>query len=485
MCGVWGFFSHFSSGGLGTDELKLMNDMLIVGAQRGKDGAGVVGIHQNGDVEWVKKEQNPYHLMYSKEYVKFFNDMKATGRIFFGHNRSATRGTISTDNTHPFQHGDIIMIHNGTLTSGVKIKKDGTDSEALCKLISTDGIEAALQQVYGAWTLVYYDVGAGTVNLVTNGDRPLALYKSDGGSYAWASRDKMLEWLLTEHKNYSGFKPVAIKKDHLYTLKAQPAGQILFEEKQLAGKKYVYPVTNYQSASGSAANHPYACGWGDCNSDWDYGEINTPTATPVSPTPPPDKVVSFPPGKRGNIDDYVQFQVLAHKRKEQAKGNFLFEIIGLSDRGEGITALSHKNSLDKYPIGEWYESKIVGRIVNAQGVYYQVKHRDMKPIDPPKGFESTKDALKQEVENAFKASDSDPMFTFGCGSQFPESQVDAILEKDHGCMSCAATISLDEVEQCLAITDGSLKLIGIQCPECADKWRNNFANFYMSKRLAS
>jgi hypothetical protein len=109
----------------------------------------------------------------------------------------------------------------------------------------------------------------------------------------------------------------------------------------------------------------------------------------------------------------------------------------------------------------------------------------MKPIDPPKGFESTKDALKQEVENAFKASDSDPMFTFGCGSQFPESQVDAILEKDHGCMSCAATISLDEVEQCLAITDGSLKLIGIQCPECADKWRNNFANFYMSKRLAS
>ena len=49
------------------------------------------------------------------EYKKMFPDGFGGYRAVVGHNRSATRGGITTETAHQFQEGPITIVHNGTL----------------------------------------------------------------------------------------------------------------------------------------------------------------------------------------------------------------------------------------------------------------------------------------------------------------------------------------------------------------------------------
>lgn len=121
----------------------------------------------------------------------------------FGHNRYATVGAINAANAHPFQHGHITLAHNGTLTSQELLpdyEKFEVDSENVCYSVYKKGIEWTIQNLDGAFTLVWHDAEKKTVNFIRNKDRPFHLVETVSGDWFGASEEGMVMWLATREK---------------------------------------------------------------------------------------------------------------------------------------------------------------------------------------------------------------------------------------------------------------------------------------------
>src|SRR3546814_3056993 len=113
--------------------------------------------------------------------TKDFGDlMKRTHLMLFGHNRAATKGAVNQENAHPFNHGDIVGCHNGTLYNVTNLddhKDFKVDSENIFYDMSRNGAKATIAKLQGAFALCWYDESNRTVNLVRNSQRPM--YRSE------------------------------------------------------------------------------------------------------------------------------------------------------------------------------------------------------------------------------------------------------------------------------------------------------------------
>jgi len=149
--------------------------MLSVGITRGKDSTGIAVVNNNNQVNIVKGVMFPLELLRTQKYKRFVIDNEETNHTYIGHNRAATQGQVIGKNAHPFKHGNITLVHNGTLIQDpVTTKKGyGTDSEAICLAISEKGIDEVWEELYGAAVLVYYDTVEESTFVISNGKRPL------------------------------------------------------------------------------------------------------------------------------------------------------------------------------------------------------------------------------------------------------------------------------------------------------------------------
>lgn len=122
--------------------------------------------------------------------------MQGLNRALIGHNRSATVGKIVRKNAHPFEFDKVVGVHNGTLRNKWVLEKHGdydTDSEALYANINHYGVEAAIEKLDGAYTLVWYDKEDTTINFLRNKERPLyVVFSKDKKLVFWASEKWML-----------------------------------------------------------------------------------------------------------------------------------------------------------------------------------------------------------------------------------------------------------------------------------------------------
>lgn len=120
--------------------------------------------------------------------------------VLLGHNRHATKG--ASDNpafAHPFKHGHITLVHNGSLTTHFALTKERftVDSEAITKAFEVDGPEAVIPKLNGAFALVWIDQKEKTLNFVRNSQRPFAIaWNQEQKSIYWASEKGMLEGFL-------------------------------------------------------------------------------------------------------------------------------------------------------------------------------------------------------------------------------------------------------------------------------------------------
>jgi predicted glutamine amidotransferase len=201
-----------------TDAFKFMLQVDVV---RGPDSTGVIAVRKDG-VHTLKNNVLPQDLFMDKEFDSVIGHRVIDNYILVGHNRKATRGAISIDNAHPFMHGNIVLAHNGTLTTDINVDgtKFATDSEGICYAIDRKGISWAWKNLNGSASLIWYDNRSDKVNILTNGKRPLFFgYTSDKKHVLIASEIWMIEatadrYKLELEKNTKGDNAIKYPLEH-------------------------------------------------------------------------------------------------------------------------------------------------------------------------------------------------------------------------------------------------------------------------------
>lgn len=190
MCGIVGFIGKATLPTVNYFEWALRTDQI-----RGTHGTGVIIGTQDGG---VFSDKAPFD---ANEYIQVGGDMPALGDLFaVGHNRHATVGNHTTPNTHPFEFGHIVGVHNGSLTTYKSLCPAGTEHEVdsayiFDALSRTDDAKEVLEKIDGAFALVWYDAKKKRVFFARNSQRPLGMRKTAAGNIIFASELGMLQWL--------------------------------------------------------------------------------------------------------------------------------------------------------------------------------------------------------------------------------------------------------------------------------------------------
>lgn len=199
MCGLVGV-----AGEIDAKILKVFNDMMIFNTIRGRDSTGVASVSRGTNNFDLFKQT--VHASVLQEF-KGYDRVAAVGRkALIGHARSATVGTVSVGNAHPFVFSKIVGAHNGTIPYHAKSdlprhNEFDTDSEALFNAINDQGLSKTIGSLTGgAYALTWFDNENNTMNLLRNDERPLIFgVINDGRTLIWASESYFIRAACERH----------------------------------------------------------------------------------------------------------------------------------------------------------------------------------------------------------------------------------------------------------------------------------------------
>jgi len=252
--------------------------LYLSGGFRGRDGAGVVSVNNIGNVQLAKAALPVDTFLATKEYDKLQTDSFRNGWALMGHNRSATRGSITDENSHPFVVDDkIVLMHNGTFNGDAHkaIKDTEVDSEAIAHaLAENDNVEEALRRVNAAYALIWYNVEKKQLHVIRNMQRPL-WYMETHDSHIYASEEVFLQFVKKKFNLTLKQKPFEMKEGALTTFKLEEdrGTEVTCEDVDVsfykhqnlkteaaAGNRPPFHAKNEGAFAGSKP-HPYACAW--------------------------------------------------------------------------------------------------------------------------------------------------------------------------------------------------------------------------------
>lgn len=193
MCGNWGMITDTNN----KNTRDFMKMGLYVDALRGRHSTGLATIDHRDEIEINKRALDANDFLTLPAVDKQI--MNHQNRVFIGHNRHATRGSINNINAHPFQHGKITMVHNGSLTQTHNLPdhmRFEVDSENIAHSLNTIGTLDTLKRLYGAFALVWWDAEEKRVKMARNSERPLTLANIKGSNTViWGSEYNMLQFV--------------------------------------------------------------------------------------------------------------------------------------------------------------------------------------------------------------------------------------------------------------------------------------------------
>ena len=241
MCGIVGYITSEKIRGT-QDRRRFLDQALIAGTVRGDDSTGVFSVRhdqkEDEAADWLKCATDGYNFVSSKEFQESYGLMAKTEnlRAIIGHGRSATVGTVSNANAHPFQEGPITLVHNGTLQSTMHmgksmsdLKEEGVevDSHVIAHNLAASGVEGAadvVSKLDGAYALIWHDARDNSINIVRNERRPLhMMWATCEDTILIASEAEMLHW-LAKRNNFGMSKVVFPKANEL--LKFEPGSTV-------------------------------------------------------------------------------------------------------------------------------------------------------------------------------------------------------------------------------------------------------------------
>ncbi len=281
MCGHVGMAGHFEH----KDEMTLKK-LLIYDYFRGPDSTGLAALRHNGDIKIAKGAVNPLDLFDMQRYKEASGYSSA--RVFLGHNRAATKGGVNNINAHPFQFGNIVGAHNGTLSAKTHAKMNtlageefAVDSMSIFAAIEKVGIESVIEAMKmpndqgkcdDAYALVWINTEEGTLNFIRNGERPLWFaYQKDFKKIFWSSEFQFIRAAVETsaisydmYKSEEGWTYFQFKENWWYRFDIKALKEGTFKEKpkprvkELKGKEPAgVTVTHY---SGGSSYSPFVQG---------------------------------------------------------------------------------------------------------------------------------------------------------------------------------------------------------------------------------
>ncbi|MCK5711064.1 MAG: hypothetical protein KAI07_11035, partial [Deltaproteobacteria bacterium] len=160
MCGIVGVLSS-SKTLYSKDRSNYFEQALFTGAVRGEDSTGVFAVPRkaSNEIYLHKKAMASPDYLDSKTGSRILNTMPDYSCVI-GHNRSATRGGVSNATAHPFNHGAITLVHNGTLRSAVghDTQHLDVDSEQIAYALNqVEDPKEVLIKLVGAYVLIWWD----------------------------------------------------------------------------------------------------------------------------------------------------------------------------------------------------------------------------------------------------------------------------------------------------------------------------------------
>lgn len=197
MCGIIGMYGK----ALKVQHEKLFKDLLIMDQIRGPHSTGVAYITDDHVWNYMKAAETASEWVTNPEFKKWFGKMRKQVAMI-GHNRWATQGAVNNDNAHPFQHGDVVMVHNGSLwDTDNHPKKFEVDSEGICHWLSHENCALkVLPYLCGAYSLVWYDDRSNTINFARNDERPMYTTVLADGVVVFGSEKGMIEWACARNE---------------------------------------------------------------------------------------------------------------------------------------------------------------------------------------------------------------------------------------------------------------------------------------------
>ena len=194
MCGLVG-----TLGSEPRHNIPLFQHLLFIDVIRGMDSTGVAIVKRDLSLHIKKALGTPENLLFCQSFSKLVDEGEPP-YVLLGHNRAATKGSITIRNAHPFVHNGVVLAHNGTLHYTTPLHEGtlpnpwGTDSEAICHHLAHNDIESTWKAIRGAAALSYWDRKDASINLITNGQRPLSyVFTKNKQNVYWASES----WMLT------------------------------------------------------------------------------------------------------------------------------------------------------------------------------------------------------------------------------------------------------------------------------------------------
>lgn len=201
MCGIVSLFN--GEKGYIRDVQLAFSQLLAANTVRGVHSTGIL---YGGDyaAELYKKTVPGYDFVELPVVDRVLTSYEVN-KFIIGHNRAATRGSVSIDNAHPFEHGHISGVHNGTLTTYKNLVEGidpyyAVDSEYIFRGLEQRGTAELIPLINGAFNLLWYNSTDDTVHMIRNEQRPYYFAKiKDRDILFGASEMAMMQWIINRN----------------------------------------------------------------------------------------------------------------------------------------------------------------------------------------------------------------------------------------------------------------------------------------------
>ena len=213
MCGLVGVIGNIYS-----TDVNVFKQLMHVNYLRGVHATGFLNVRTPtvGNLMF-KKAYNPIDVFDMKKADDALT--VASSLALLGHCRQATVGAKGKhENAHPFEYGSVTMMHNGTLNSRDGLQGDRSDfpvdssqiAYTLSELTEDSEIKTMLEELNGAFALVWHDARDETINIARNSERTLFYAVSKSGKFYYASEKEMLELVLNRNNVTVEVEPTSV-----------------------------------------------------------------------------------------------------------------------------------------------------------------------------------------------------------------------------------------------------------------------------------